>query len=85
MGFLMKRPKTIPRKFKECLSAYYLNPEQWILVEEWEFYIKIARKDNLNKVRFLDKYRQEMKKIEKSNSKGKSSNDRCLVENGNPV
>ena len=81
----MKRPKTIPRKFKDVLSAYYLNPEQWVLVEEWDFYIKIAHKDNLNKVKYLDKYRREMKKIEKSNSRGKANNHRRVVENGNPV
>ena len=70
----MKRPKAIPRKFKDCLSAYYLNPVQWLLVEEWDFYIKIVHRDNPKKFRYLDKYRQEMRKIEKSNARGKQGN-----------
>lgn len=69
MVFLMKRPKAIPRKFKECLSIYYLNPNQWWLVDEWEFYIKIVNKNDSKKVRYLDKFRQEMRKIEKENAR----------------
>lgn len=57
----MKRAKAIPWKFKAVLSAYYLNPAQWLLVDEWDFYIKIMRKDNPKKIRFLDKYRGTIK------------------------
>ena len=56
----MKQPKKIPRKFKECLSAYHLNPKNWMLVEETEFYIKVIHKDT-GKVRTLDKFRKEKK------------------------
>lgn len=79
MGFLMKRPKAIPRKFKDCLSAYYLNPDQWWLVEEWEFYIKIVSKSDSRKVRYLDKFRQEMRKIEKENARIKRMQNDCAV------
>lgn len=54
----MKQPKRIPRKFKECLSAYHLNPKNWMLVEETEFYIKIIHKGTW-KIRMLDKHRKE--------------------------
>lgn len=79
MGFSMKRPKAIPRKFKECLSAYYLNPEHWLLVDEWEFYIKIVNKNDSKKVRYLDKFRQEMRKIEKENARIKQIQKDCIV------
>lgn len=88
MGFLMKRPKAIPRKFKECLSAYYLNPEHWLLVEEWDFYIKIVHKDNPKKFRYLDKHRQEMLKIEKSiqtHAKGKRKKNNPVEKIGDIV
>ena len=57
----MKRAKAIPWKFKDVLSAYYLNPDQWLLAEEWDFYIKIVRKDNPSKIRILDKHRGAIK------------------------
>lgn len=57
----MKRPKAIPRKFKECFNAYYLNPDHWLLIAEWDFYLKVVKKDNPKNVRYLDKYRGAIK------------------------
>ena len=84
----MKRPKAIPRKFKDCLTAYYLNPNHWILVAEWDFYIKVVHKDNPKKIRYLDKFRGEMEKLEKSiqiHSKSKRKKNNPVEEIGNIV
>ena len=54
----MKQPKRIPRKFKECLSAYHLNTKNWMLVAETELYIKVIHKET-RKIRTLDKFRKE--------------------------
>lgn len=81
----MKRPKSIPRKFKDCLTAYYLNPNHWLLVAEWDFYIKVMHKDNPKKIRYLDKFRGEMKKLEKSiqiHSKSKQKQNTNVVKYG---
>lgn len=40
----MKQPKKLTRNQKECLSAHHLNAENWMLVEETEFYLKIINK-----------------------------------------
>ncbi len=29
---------------EKCLSAHYLKPDNWILIEETEFYLKIINK-----------------------------------------
>ena len=84
----MKRPKSIPRKFKDCLTAYYLNPNHWLLVAEWDFYIKVVHKDNPKKIRYLDKFRGEMEKLEKSiqiHSKSKRKKNNPVEEIGNIV
>lgn len=79
----MKRASAIPRKFKDCFSAYCLNPNHWLLVDEWDFYIKVVNKNNPKCIRYLDKFRGEMKKIEESiqtHSKGKQRNRRNSSE-----
>ena len=37
----MKQPKKLTREQKECLSAHCLKADEWMLVAETEFYLKI--------------------------------------------
>lgn len=53
----MKQPKKLTRQQKECLSAHYLKADEWMLVEETEFYLKIINK-NTNKTKMVDKFRK---------------------------
>lgn len=53
----MKQPKKLTRRQKECLSAYNLNPENWMLVEETDFYLKIINKQTKSR-KILDKFRR---------------------------
>ena len=54
----MKQPKKLTRKQKECVSAHYLNPDDWVFLEEAEFYYIIMRKDSGQK-KWIDKFRRE--------------------------
>ena len=51
----MKQPKKLTRNQKECLSAHHLNAENWMLVEETEFYLKIINKQTGVK-KMVDKF-----------------------------
>lgn len=53
----MKQPKKLTRAQKECLSAHYLNPDHWMLVEETEFYLRVIKKGTKT-IRSLDKFRR---------------------------
>lgn len=53
----MKQPKKLTRKQKECLSAHHLNADNWMLIEETEFYLKVINKESKRK-RTLDKFRR---------------------------
>lgn len=54
----MKRPKRITRNQKEILSANRLKADNWSLVEETEFYLKIINKES-GKIRMIDKFRRK--------------------------
>lgn len=41
----MKQPKKLTRAQKECLMAHKLNPNEWMLVEETEFFYRIIHKE----------------------------------------
>lgn len=60
---MLKQPKKLKREFKEVVSAYYLNPDDWMLKEELEFYIVIIRKDTVGTskpiTKRLDKFRKK--------------------------
>ena len=56
----MKQPKRLTRSQKECLSAHYLNADNWMLVEETGFYLKIINK-HAGKVRSVDKFKRPKK------------------------
>lgn len=51
----MKQPKRLTRNQKEILSANHLKADNWALVEETEFYLKIINKES-GKIRMADKF-----------------------------
>lgn len=51
----MKQPKRLTREQKIAVSANGLNPDNWMLVEQTEFYLKIIHKPS-NKIRRVDRY-----------------------------
>lgn len=53
----MKNPKRLTRQQKECLSAHYLNANNWMLIEETEFYLKIINKET-GRTKMVDKFRK---------------------------
>lgn len=52
----MKKLKELTKKQKICVAAHKLNPNNWLLVKETEFYYKIAHRTT-NKVLWLCKYK----------------------------
>lgn len=52
----MKQTKKLTRNQKECLSAHNLKVDDWRLIEETEFYLKIINKDG--KTKMIDKFRR---------------------------
>ncbi len=51
----MKRAKKLTRKMKEIISANGLVPDNWLLIEQTEFYLKIIHKTS-GKTRRVDRY-----------------------------
>ena len=51
----MARMKKLTREQKIAVSAYYLNPKDWGLLETYGAYIKIVNKVN-GKTRIIDQY-----------------------------
>lgn len=56
----MKQPKKLTREQKECISAHFLKADEWMLVEETEFYLKIIHKTT-NKQKMVDKFRRKQR------------------------
>ena len=63
----MKQPKKLTREQKQIVFAHRLNPNNWMLAEETEFYLKLINKENGRK-RSVDKF---FKGGKASGSKGK--------------
>lgn len=53
----MKQPKALTRNQKICVFAHKLNPSDWMLVEETEFYLRIINKQT-GQTRMIDKFRK---------------------------
>lgn len=51
----MKRPKRLTREQKEAVSASGFLPDNWMLVEQTEFCLKIIHKSS-GKIRRIDRY-----------------------------
>lgn len=53
----MKRGRRLTRNEKEIVSSQGLNPNDWMLAEEYNFYLKIIHKDT-KKTRIIDKFKR---------------------------
>lgn len=51
----MKQPKKLTREQKEAVYASGYLPDNWMLVEQTEFYLKIIHKTS-GKTRRIDRY-----------------------------
>lgn len=51
----MKQPKKLTREQKQAVSAAGLIPENWQLVEQTEFYLKIINKTS-RKIQRINRY-----------------------------
>ena len=51
----MKNHKRPTRAQKEIISNSYLNPKNWLIVHESEFYLKIIHKES-GKLKNINKY-----------------------------
>ena len=51
----MKQPKKLTREQKMAVSVVGLNAENWMLIEQTEFYLKIIHKSS-GKTRRIDRY-----------------------------
>lgn len=56
-----KRPRKPVRWQKECLSAHYLNADNWLVEEETDFYLKIVNLQT-GKSKIVDKFKREVRK-----------------------
>lgn len=69
-GKEMKQPKRLTRSQKECLSAHNLKPDDWMLADETNFYLKVVNKHTLDKpvkeIRFLDKFKRPKKGVRRN-------------------
>ena len=54
----MKQAKKLTRAQKECLSAHYLKVDEWSLMEESEFYLKIINKTTGAR-KIVDKFKRQ--------------------------
>jgi len=53
----MKQPKRLTRSQKECVSAHYMNPKEWMCYDVTDFYLKVIHKRTGVK-KTLDKFRR---------------------------
>ena len=51
----MKQPKKLNRAQKICLSSHYMNPKEWMLVEEIGSYLKVIHKTR-GTIKLVDKH-----------------------------
>lgn len=56
----MKNPKRLTREQKICLSEHYLDPKEWMLVEETDFFLKLIHKET-EKRKTIDKFLRRKK------------------------
>lgn len=54
----MKQAKKLTRAQKECLAAHYLKVDEWSLIEETEFYLKIINKTTGAR-KIVDKFKRQ--------------------------
>lgn len=57
----MKQPKKLTRTQKECLSGHNLNVDEWMFLDETEFYLKIIHKVT-SEIEIVDKFKRGNKR-----------------------
>lgn len=53
----MKQPKKLTREQKKAVSAYNLNPKNWMVLEELGEYLKLINKET-GKTKIIDRNRR---------------------------
>ena len=51
----MKRGRRLTRNEKEVVASHGLNPNDWMLAEEYDFYIKLIHKETRT-TKIVDKF-----------------------------
>ena len=57
----MKQAKKLSRSNKEIVTNNNLNSDQWMLVDEMEFYLKIINKET-SKTKMVTKFPKKLKR-----------------------
>ncbi len=58
----MKQPKKLTRELKLAVSAYDLNPDQWMLLKDDDgTFVTIVNKNDSKKTRIIDRYARPRK------------------------
>lgn len=57
----LKQPKKLTRNQKEIVQNHYMNPNEWMLVRESEFYLTIVHKER-RMVKSIDKFAKGVRK-----------------------
>lgn len=58
----MKQPKKLTRDLKCAVSAYNLNPDNWMLLKDGDIYVTIIHKAS-KKTRIIDKYERSKRGV----------------------
>lgn len=56
----MKRGRRLTRNEKEVVSSHYLNPNDWMLAEEFNFQLKLIHKET-KQIKIIDKFKRGKK------------------------
>lgn len=56
----MKRGRRLTRNEKEVVSSHSLNPNDWMLAEEMNFYLKLIHKET-KQIKIIDKFKRGKK------------------------
>ena len=57
----MKRGRRLTRNEKEVVSSHSLNPNDWMLAEEMNFYLKLIHKET-KQIKIIDKFKRGKKR-----------------------
>lgn len=56
----MKRGRRLTRNEKEIVASHYLRPDDWMLAEEMNFYLKLIHKET-KQIKIIDKFKRGKK------------------------
>lgn len=60
-GGIVKRGRRLTRDEKEVVSSHGYNPNDWMLAEEMEFYLKLVHKET-KQIKIIDKFKRGKKR-----------------------